>query len=230
MSMRWTSIFILGYFVCIPGALSQDGAPAIKAEVMSAFVWGEDSPFGALSSTIQDPLTGNTVHRLSYSGVEVSSRIGFEGLCTDEIGTFLNYTSTIANGTDSTLVVRYGGISVDGHVASPLRVLPAGKKLSAKERKNAPEAVELGKIHCLTSGFLPTENFFSADTSSRVLSVAPRTALTVSSIIRDPRHYHSVRCSIEGCHPTGIIRYYLRVDDKDFVFAWPGRSAIYCGK
>src|SRR6516164_7816640 len=30
----------------------------IKAEVMSAFVWGEDSPSGAISSTIRDPLTG----------------------------------------------------------------------------------------------------------------------------------------------------------------------------
>jgi hypothetical protein len=166
---------------------------------------------------------------LSYGGVEVSSRFGFEGVSPEEIGTFLNYTTTVINGTDSTLSVRYGGISVDGHTAAPLWVVPVGKKLNQKERKSKPNAVELGKIHCLTSGYVSGENLFLANASSQVLSVAPRTALTVSSVIRDPRNYHSVRCSVDGCHLTGTIRYYLRVDDKDYVFVWPGRSAVYCG-
>ena len=33
----------------------------IKTEAVSAFVWGEDSPFGAISSIIQDPLTGHAM-------------------------------------------------------------------------------------------------------------------------------------------------------------------------
>jgi hypothetical protein len=169
------------------------------------------------------------MHTLSYAGVEVSSRIGFERVSTTEVGTFLNYTTTIVNSTDSTLSVRYGGISVDGHPTSPLWVVPVGKKLNKKERKSKPDVVELGKIHCFTSGFLSSDNFFSANASSQVLTVAPRTALTVSSVIRDPRSYHSVRCSVEGCYPTRTIRYYVRVDNKDFVFVWPGRSAVYCG-
>jgi hypothetical protein len=201
----------------------------IKATVMSAFVWGEDSTSGAVSSTIQDPLTGNAIHALSYAGIEVSSRIGFERVSTNEVGTFLNYATTIVNSTDSTLSVRYGGISVDGHAASPLWVVPTGKKLNKKERKSKPDVVELEKIHCFTSGFLSSDNFFSADASSQVLTVAPRTALTVSSVIRDPRSYHAVRCSVGGCYPTGTIRYYLRVDNTDFVFVWPGRSVVYCG-
>src|SRR5712664_2067934 len=224
--MKQACIFVLAVFAFTPGVFGQDGLPIIKAEVMSAFVWGEDSTSGAVSSTIQDPLTGNALHTLSYGGIEVTSRIGFERVSTNEVGTFLSYTTTIANSTDSTLSVRYGGTSVDGHAASPLRVVPAGKMLKSK-----PDVVELGKIHCFTSGFLSSDNFFffSANASSQILTVAPRAALTVSSVIRDPRNYHSVRCSVEGCYSTGTIRYYLRVDNKDFVFVWPGRSAVYCG-
>src|SRR5215831_20089082 len=83
----------------------------IKAEVVSAFVWGEDSPSGATSSTIRDPLTGHTIHKLNYGPIEVSSRIGFERVSADEVGTYLNYMTTIVNGSDATLSVRYGGIS-----------------------------------------------------------------------------------------------------------------------
>ncbi len=227
--MKQACIFVLAVFAFTPGMFGQDGLPIIKAEVMSAFVWGEDSTSGAVSSTIQDPLTGNALHTLSYGGIEVSSRIGFERVSSNEVGTFLTYTTTIANSTDSTLSVRYGGTSVDGHAASPLWVVPAGKKLDKKERKSKPDVVELGKIHCFASGFLSSDNFFSANASSQILTVGPRAALTVSSVIRDPRNYHSVRCSIEGCYPTGTIRYYLRVDTKDYIFVWPGRSAVYCG-
>jgi hypothetical protein len=228
--MKEACIFVLAVLAFAPGVFSQDDVPRIKAKVISAFVWGEDSTSGAVSSTIQDPLTGNAIHTLSYGGIEVSSRIGFEGVSAAEVGTFLNYTTTIVNSTDSTLSVRYGGISVDGHAASPLWVVPTGTKLNKKERKSKPDAVELGKIHCFTSGFLSSDNVFSANASSQVLTVAPRTTLAVSSVIRDPRSDHSVRCSVEGCYPTGTIRYYLNVGSEDYVFVWAGRSAVYCGK
>jgi hypothetical protein len=228
--MKRACIFVLAVFAFTPGVFGQDDGPAIRSEAMSAFVWGQDSPSGAISSTMQDPRTGNAIHAMSYDGIEVSSRMGFERVGPNEVGIYLNYTATIVNGTDSTLSVRYGGISVDGHAASPVWVVPADKKLSKKERKSKPDAVELGKIHCLTSGFLPSDNLFSANVSSRVLTVVPRTALTVSSVIRDPRNYHSVLCSVEGCFPTGTIRYYLTVNTRDYVFVWPGRSAVYCGK
>lgn len=228
--MKRVCIFILAVFAYAARVFAQDGAPVIKSEVMSAFVWGEDSPSGAISSTMQDPLTGNTIHALSYNGIQVSSRVGFERVGTDEAGIFLNYTATVVNGTDSTLSVRYGGISVDGRAASLFWIVPRDKKLSKKERKNKPDAVELEKIHCLTNGFLSSDNFFSANAPSQVFTVAPRSALTVSSVVRDPRSYHSVLCSVGGCYPTGTMRYYLNVKDKDYVFVWPGRSAVYCGK
>jgi hypothetical protein len=222
-------IFALTVFAATPRVFGQDGAPAIKAEAISAFVWGQDSSSGAVSSTIQDPLTGNVIRRLSYAGIEVSSRIGFERTGTDQTGTFLNYATTIVNGTDEIALVRYGGIRVDGQLTSPLSVAPAGRKAGKKELKSDRDVVEIGKIHCLTSGFLSGDNWFSADASSQVLTVVPRTALTVSSIVRDPRRYHAVLCSVDGCYPTGTIRYYLTVNSRDYVFVWPGRYAVYCG-
>jgi len=227
--MKRACIFILAFCAFTRGVFGQDGVPAIKARAVSAFVWGEYSTSGAISSTIQDPLTGNVIHTLSYAGIEVSSRIGFERLGTEPVGSFLNYTTIVVNGTDTALSVRYGGISVDGLVASPLWVVPAGQKLSKKEHQRKPDAMELEKIHCLTSGFLSSDNLFSANVPAQVFTVVPRSSLTVSSIVRDPRRYHSFQCSVDGCFPTGTIRYYLTVNTKDFVFIWPARSAVYCG-
>ena len=201
----------------------------IKTEVVSAFVWGEDSPFGAISSIIQDPLTGHAIRKLAYGPIEVSSRIGFEHVSADEVGTYLNYTTTIVNSSDSTLSVQYGGISIDGHAVSLPWVIPPGKKFTKRESKNKTYVVEPEKMQCFTNGFLSHDHLFSADGASQTLKVSPKTALTVSSVVQDPRYY-PLRCSVEGCHPIGTIRYYIKVNSQDFVFVWPGRSAIYCGK
>jgi hypothetical protein len=227
--MKQARTFVLTLFALAPCVFGQDGTPVIKAEVLSAFVWGADSPSGAVSSTIQDPLTGSPIYMLSHDGVEVSSRMGFERVNSNEVGIFLNYATTIVNSTDATLSVRYGGISIDGHVASPLRVVPVGGKIGKKDRKSKPDTVELGKIHCLTSGFLSSDNFFSANAGSQVFSVTPGTALKISTVIRDPRTYHPLLCSVEGCYPTGTIRYYLTINHNDYVFVWSGRAAVYCG-
>jgi hypothetical protein len=53
------------------------------------------------------------------------------------------------------------------------RLCPVGKKLNKRQYKSKPDMVELGKIHCLTSGFLSSEKLFSANASSQVLMVAP---------------------------------------------------------
>ena len=200
-----------------------------KVEVVSTFVWGQDSPSGAISSTIQDPLTGHAIHKLKYGPIEMSSRIGFERVSPDEVTTFVSYTTTIVNGSDSALSVRYGGISIDGRAVSLPWVILPGKKLNKRERKNKANAVELEKMQCYTSGALSYDHLFSADGASQTLNVSPKTALTVSSVVRDPRSY-PLRCSVEGCHPIGTIRYYLTVNSQDYVFVWPGQSAIYCGK
>jgi hypothetical protein len=229
-TMQKACLFLLAVFMWTPIVLSQDGEPIIKADVVSAFIWGGDSPSGAVSSTIRDPLTGNTIHKLSHAGIEVSSRMGFEGVGDGEAGIFVTSTTTIVNSTNSMVSVRYGGISADGHAASLLWVIPRLQKVNKRKRKSKSGEVELGKIQCFTSGFLPSDNFFLADDASQILTVAPGTALPVSSVIRDPLGYLSVRCSVAGCHPTGTIRYYVTVASKDYVFEWPGQSVIYCGK
>jgi hypothetical protein len=60
--MNQACVLALAVFALPPSVIGQDGIPIVKAEVMSAFVWGEDSSAGAVSSTIQDPLTGNAIH------------------------------------------------------------------------------------------------------------------------------------------------------------------------
>ena len=86
--MKQPCIFVLALSAFTLGVFGQAGVPVIKARVMSAFVWAEDSTSGAISSTIQDPLTGNVIHTLSYAGIEDSSRIGFERVSTAEVGHF----------------------------------------------------------------------------------------------------------------------------------------------
>jgi hypothetical protein len=226
--MRRACGLTLAVFAFGLGMFGQDDLTTFKAEAKSAFVWGEDAPEGAVSSTVQDPLTGNVIPKLSHAGIDVSWRIGFERAGIGQPGDFLNYTTTIVNSTGGTLSVRYGGISVDGHPASPLSIVPANKHLSKKEAGKSNLA-ELSKMNCFTSGFLSGDNFFSANNLSQTLSVLPGNALTVSTVIRDPRSY-SVRCSVEGCHPTGTIRYYIKVNNLDYVFVRPGRSVTYCGK
>src|SRR5437588_11501480 len=66
----------------------------IKAEVVSAFVWGEASPFGAISSIIQDPLTAYAINKLRYDPIEVSSRIGLRAVSSYEMATYVNYSTT----------------------------------------------------------------------------------------------------------------------------------------
>jgi hypothetical protein len=230
ITMKEVCLLALTVFSLTSCVFGQSNPPTFKTEVESAFIWGEDSPTGAVSSTLQDPRTGNAVRKLSYGGIEVSSQIGFEHVSAYEVGIFLNYTTTIINSTDSKVSVRYGGINVDGHSAEPLWVVPPGKKLSRRERKSKQDLADLSKMHCFTSGFLSSANVLSANSSSQPITVAPGTASTVSSVIRDPRSYHAMLCSVEGCYPTGMIRYYLTINSQDYVFVWPGRSAVYCGK
>lgn len=189
-------------------------------------MWDENSLESATSSIIRDPLTGDEIHKLSYAGIEVSSRMGYERISLSKVGELLNYTTIIANNTDSDVSVEYGGARVDGRAAMPLRIALTNKGVNKHDRKNV---WELSKMYCFKTGFASSENFFSADDSSRSFKVRPRTALTISSVTKDPRNL-PLLCSVDGCHFTGTIRYYIRVARTDYVFVWPGRSVVYCGE
>jgi hypothetical protein len=224
--MRRTLAVTLAIFLSTFPTLAQDDLTTFRAEAASAFVWGEDNRPGTVPSSVQDPVTGNVIHKLNHAGIEVSSRAGFEKVRSGEAGELLSFTTTIVNSTESTISVRQGAASVDGRVALPLSVVRTMKGLSRKERK---EVWELPKMNCFSSGFLSNNTSLYANTSSQVFAVVPKQALTVSFVTKDPRYY-SVLCSVEGCYPKGTIRFSVTVNTTDFVFVWPGRAMIDCGR
>ena len=216
---------VVAFFFAM-STFAQNDIPTFKVNTTSALVWDGDSPQNAASSTVWDPLTGRKIHKLSSGGVEVSSIIGFERVSSSRAGSLLNYTTTIANNTDSVLSVQYGGARIDGQVALPLWVALTNKGFKKRDRK---EIWELRKMHCFKTGFSSNENFFSANELSKIFTVRPGTAMTVSAVTLDPTN-SSVLCSVDGCHIKGTIRYYISVGEKDYVFIWPGHSVVYCGE
>ncbi len=210
---------------CTLEGFAQEDVPTFKASAASALVWDNNSAQSSASSTIWDPLTGNEIHRLSAGGVEVSSRVGYERVSPSTAGKLLNFTTTIANNTESDLSVRYGGARIEGRVAPLLWVAPARKDFNDHDRK---EVWDLSRMYCFKSGFASVENFFSGH-APKTFTVRPNSSMTISFVARDPRT-SSAQCSVDGCHITGTIRYYITVNHKDFVFVWPGRSVVYCGE
>jgi hypothetical protein len=225
-TMKRSQLIVVACLVFTLSMFAQNDTPAFRVEATSALVWDKDLPESATSSIVWDPLTGNEIHKLRSAGVEVSSRIGYERVSSGEVGKLLHYTTTIANHTDSDVSVNYGGASVDGHVATPLWVALTNKGSKKRDRKNV---WELSKMHCFKTGFASSKNFFSAHDLSETFTVRPQTAMTISSVTKDPRDY-SVRCSLDGCQVTGTVRYYITVNGKDYVFIWPGKSVVYCGE
>ena len=224
--MKRHLLALLAFVVLTLSTLAQDDILTFRVNTSSAFVWGEDSSGSAKSSIILDPLTGYAIHKLSYAGIEVSSRMGYERVSLSKAGKLLNYTTTVTNNTDFALSVEYGGASVDERAALLLSVALSNKGFNQRDRK---DVWELSKMYCFRTGFASSENFFSANASSKIFTVRPKTAMTVSSVTKDPRS-SSVLCSMDGCHVTGTIRYYIRVNRRDYVFVWPGRSIVYCGE
>ena len=142
-------------------AFAQEDIQTFKVEATNAFVWGEESRSGAVSSSVQDPITGNPIHKLKHGGIEVSSRAGFERVGNEEL---LSFTTTVVNASQGEIVVKQGGVSVDGRVALPLSVVLRKKDAAKKVRK---QAWELVSMQCFANGFLPNEEFFSKDGSAQ---------------------------------------------------------------
>lgn len=213
--------------VLLADALAQDDVATFKVNVRNAFVWGEDTPTGAKSWSVKDPLTGADTLKMSHQGVELSSRMGFEKPRADEAGEVIAFTTTIVNNTPTRLSVEAGEITVDGHLASLLSVDSSRK--DQKSKKDRTNVVHSGKLYCFTSGFLSSENFLSRVDPPRTWTVDPQTSLTVSGVFLDPRHY-SLRCSVDGCFPKGSIRDAIHVGGHEYVFIWPGHSVVNCGR
>lgn len=213
---------------CLP-AFPQAEIPTFKAEVRNAFIWGEDAPSGAMSSAIKDPLTGADIFKLRHSGVEVSSRMGFEKLRREDATELIVYSTTIVNNTDAELTVEPGGITVDGRLVPLLAVDSSLKGAKNKRSRGVAEVVHAGDLHCFSSGTLSGENFFATGPRSAAMGVEPGSSVTVSGVIRDPRFY-PLLCTVDGCFPKGTIRYSIHVGGHEYIFAWSGRSVMNCGK
>ena len=220
--MRIAGLFVSLIFSSV-SLLAQQDIPTFKTQAKSAFVWGEDTTSGAISSRVTDPLTRSETLKLRYAGVEVSSRMGFEKLQREQSWEYIAYSTTIVNNTDAGVAVKYGEITVDGRIVSPL--VASG----TKSRQKTANTFEMERSYCFSSGFLSHENVLTAREQSPGLIVEPQRSLTVSSVVRDPRHY-SILCSTNGCLPKGIIRYSIQVGAHDYVFIWPGRFLFNCGR
>jgi hypothetical protein len=105
-------------------------------------------------------------------------------------------------------------------------VVLTNKSVKKRDRK---DTWEVSKMYCFKTGFASSENVFSARTLSKIFTVRPKTAMTISSVTMDTRN-PSALCSVDGCHIMGTIRYYITVNRKDYVFVWPGQSVVYCGE
>lgn len=225
-TVKWWQKVVLLLFLTALSTAAQEKIPTFKIGALSSLVWDANLPQSDTSSTLWDPLTGNEIHRLSYGGIEVSSRVGYERVSPSMAGTLLSYSTTIANNTEAELSVRYGGASVDGHVALPLWIAPT---LKSSNKRDRDKIWELSKMNCFKTGFASSERFFSYPTSTRVFMVRPKTAITISFVTKDPNRL-GILCSIDGCHVLGSVRYYVTVNRTDYVFVWPGRSVVYCGE
>lgn len=209
-------------------AFPQANVPTFKTEVRNAFVWGEDAPAGAISSNVKDPLTGTQILKLKHNDVEINSTMGFEKLHPEDVAEFIAYSTTIINNTQTELTVEQRGIAVDGHLVTPLPVDSTTKGLKKKASKAGADVLDIRQLHCLSSGSLSPEKFFSIQQPPSAI-VEPQTSLTVSGVIKDPRPY-PLLCSVDGCFPKGTIRYSMRVGGHEYVFSWNGRSLVNCGR
>lgn len=229
LEVNQKQILALAFLLLTLSTSAQNNIPTFKAETRSALVWDENF-LESTASSIRDPLSGNEIHRLSYDGIEVSSRVGYERASPSKEDKLINYTTTVANNTDSDASVQYGGVSVDGNMALPLRVAAGAKGLSKRDRRNT---WDLTKMHCFQTGFASKESVISpassTQASTQIFTVRPKTSVTISFVTKDPRA-SAVLCSMDGCHLKGKVRYYVTVNLRDYVFVWPGLAVVYCGE
>jgi hypothetical protein len=177
-----------------------------------------------MSGSIQDPLTGNEIRKISHGGIDVSSQARFELASLGQSGELVSFTTTIINSTNSDLSVTQAGASVDGYIALPFPV-----DLTAKRFKGRNQGREKGALNCLTGGVPSGEILSSPKASSETVVANPGRSITISFVTKDPRNY-SILCSVDGCYPKGAIRFFVTVNSTDFIFVWAGRTMAYCGK
>jgi hypothetical protein len=224
----WIGSLVISEIICAVCSFGQSDVPVVKVDVRSAFVWGQDSIGGAVSSTVRDPLTGGLFPKLTYRGIGLGVRIGYEHVREGQAGIVLEFSATVINNSGAEISARYGGTIIDGKPVG-LSMVIADNQVHELARTAESIAVLSSRMYCFMSGFLPGETFATAATSSMTAEISSGTGFTLSYVVRDPRA-SAVLCSLHGCHPKGEIRSYLLVDGRDYVFVVPGSSIPYCGR
>lgn len=211
---------------CLSTLLSAQTEPTtLKAEAVSAIVWDETSP-STSSSEIFDPITGVPIHRLHHAGVEVSSMAAFEIIRSGTAGEFLAFTVVVANNSARDLVVSKAGVVIDGRFMLPLAPFSMQSNPKGKLHETA---VRFPASQCLQSASFQSSESLEASTTSTPITVTASTARVLTFATKDPRPY-SLLCSVKGCFPKGVMRFYITVNSTDYVFVWPGQSLTPCGK
>jgi hypothetical protein len=198
-------------FVVSASALAQNSTPTFKAETESAIVWSgpqckqsyttmgghellcegiADTAHPDASSLVQDPLTGDLLRKISYQGVEVTSR-----LASYEVGwnrTAYVATLTIVNNTEYPL-------HMDGSTFTSTLRPPTQKEIRKWWGKKANPAEFVP-----SSGSIPPGQ--SASISGFMVSDAQGSNLT--------RWFNHTPVDVVP------LRYSIKLRGKDFVFPW----------
>ena len=124
--MKTKIVIAIGSILFLAGAAQ---AQSIRVESESAFVWGQDRPGKAVSSSTQDPLTGQNLETMTYQGITISFVVRYPP-CSANLPPFSKChgetTLRIVNNSDQDIVVKYGGSSAAGQAI----------KLSKKEKNS----------------------------------------------------------------------------------------------
>lgn len=217
--------------------VAQESTPAFRTEAESAFVWGQDAPHGAVSSIAQDPLTGRILHKLSYNGVEVSSRLGYEGewladsKWLDHPYDVVISVTTVVNDTSAPVSVFYGGATADGH-----EVIVIGEKSSKQVPYLARKSWH--ELSCIQNGSVPSEVVILSGEQGEVVILAGEQGRSQRGISHSTDHWNvqpgssrdaSAVTAIQRPNRAAEYRYFVRVNNKDFVFPWRMVEAQLCG-
>jgi hypothetical protein len=199
---------VLGY------AQQQQASPAIRVESFSSFVWNGpvchkvdfqpicernpayDSP--AVSSLVEDPLTGQKIHKLAYEGIEVGSSLSYSiALGFSKIREFIVANITIANASDNIVEVSQFDASLP---------MPSQKDFSKGNLGSCPYfRSDPKKPIPISTGSVPPH-------SSRQFSILMATEAGQTNLQR-----WSAESNVYSVVP---VRYSLKVQGIDFVFPW----------
>jgi hypothetical protein len=192
----------------------QQTSPVIRVESFSSFVWNGpvchmadfqavcdknpayDSP--AVSSLVEDPLTGQKIHKLAYEGVEVGSYLTYSiSVGFSKIREFIVANITIVNGTESPVEVSEFNASLP---------LPSQKDFAKRNVGVCPYVWSDAKKP------IPISTGVVAPHSSRQLSILMSAEAGQTNMQR-----WTAESNVYSVAP---VRYAVKVQGKDFVFPW----------